>query len=221
MSKIITHITNANGRLDKFLLQIKEAVVLSESYALPILKTKYDIDVVFSDTFHNSISEIHIGGYTYADDFIAINIDSNALIRTTDLFQIICHELCHAARWQYNDEWSTKLIDNMLSEGIATAFEEETATDNNMEPEFFLKTMIERSDEENKKILHILRGQLDKKDYDYNKVFIVGDKKLGLPRWSGYSLGYHLVKKYMAKTSKKVSEIYDSKYSNMCDMVKL
>ena len=66
-------------------------------------------------------------------------------------------------------------------------------------------------DLENKKILEEFRDQLDSKYYDYNTIFFTGNDKL--PRWSGYSLGYYLVKKYLEKTNKKIEDAFADKYA--------
>lgn len=76
---------------------------------------------------------------------------------------------------------------------------------------FFIKTILERTDDENKKILEELRDRLDSNDYDYNAIFFNGNNKL--PRWSGYSLGYYLVKKYLEKTNKKIEDAFTDKYA--------
>ena len=59
-------------------------------------------------------------------------------------------------------------------------------------------------------ILSKLRGQLDLNNHDYQKVFFTGDDEL--PRWSGYSLGFYLVKKYLEKTGKKIEDAFADKY---------
>ncbi len=40
----------------------------------------------------------------------------------------------------------------------------------------------------------------------YDTIFFNGNDDL--PRWSGYSLGYYLVKKYLEKTGKKIEEAF-------------
>ena len=50
-----------------------------------------------------------------------------------------------------------------------------------------------------------------------NKVNILPTEANGnneLPRWSGYSLGYYLVKKYLEKTGKKIEEVFADKYAD-------
>lgn len=124
---------------------------------------------------------------------------------------MLVHELGHAARWGKNDEWMNTLFDGMISEGVATYFGTEYAK-NNSEKQFFTKTILERSNEENERILNELRGNLDDKHYDYNTIFFTGNDKL--PRWSGYSLGYYLVKKYLEKTHKTIEEAFADKYED-------
>ncbi len=215
MKKLQYHIANADTSMDKYISQIENAIDMAEEYAVQKLKPKDGIDIVFNNIGQNTIPEIHIGGRTHNSSYITISLDIDSeKINTGDIFQMLCHELCHAIRWQYNDEWSSSLIDAMIFEGLATAFEEESAKDNNMSLEFFVKTISERPDSVNQEILQILSGQLNSENFDYDKIFYDGDDKLGLPRWSGYSAGYYLVKKYMLEKNKKTSEIFTDKYAD-------
>ena len=122
---------------------------------------------------------------------------------------MLVHELCHAARWGKNNERMTSLFDGIISEGIATYFEAEFIKNRN-ERTIFIQTILDRSDEENEKILDQLRDRLDSNEYDYNAIFFTGNNKL--PRWSGYSLGFYLVKKYLEKTGKTIEEAFADKY---------
>lgn len=76
----------------------------------------------------------------------------------------------------------------------------------------FIKTILERSDEENEKILEKFRSQLDLNYYDYDTIFFNGSNELR--RWAGYSLGYYLVKKYLKKTGKKIEDAFADKYAD-------
>lgn len=143
------------------------------------------------------IPESHIGGHTYADDFVTITFNSRATIKTDDVILTLCHEPCHATRWQYNNEWSSTLLASMVFEGIATAFVENIAQTNTIAFDYFTKVIVKTTDITNERIFSILKDQLASEIYDYTNIFFVGDKNRGLPRWAGYSLGYYLVKKYM------------------------
>ena len=211
MSKINVLLTNANGNFDDIKDAILAAVNEVESYAFSRLKIDWDIDVVVSaNAYSLIIPEDGVGGYTYASDFIVSALDLKSM-SIPHFKEMLAHELGHAARWGKNDEWMNTLFDGMITEGIATYFGTEFAK-NNSEKQFFTKAMLERSDEENERILNELRGNLDDKNYDYQTIFFTGNDKL--PRWSGYSLGYYLVKKYLEKTHKTIEEAFADKYED-------
>lgn len=65
---------------------------------------------------------------------------------------------------------------------------------------------------QNERILEKLRSQLDSNYYDYDTIFFNGSNEL--PRWSGYSLGYYLVRKYLKKTGKKIEDAFADKYAD-------
>ena len=211
MSKINVLFANANGNFDEIKDTILAAVKEVESYAFSRLKIDWDIDVVVSaNAYSIIIPEDGVGGQTFASNFIvsALDLKTMSILRFKEM---LAHELGHAARWGKNDEWMNTLFDGMISEGIATYFGTEFAK-NNSEKQFFTRAMLERSDEENERILNELRGNLDDKNYDYQTIFFTGNDKL--PRWSGYSLGYYLVKNYLEKTHKTIEEAFADKYKD-------
>lgn len=211
MNKINVLFANANGNFDEIKDTILAAVKEVESYVFSRLKIDWDIDVVVArNAYSLIIREDGVGGYTYASDFIVLALDLKNM-SIPRFKEMLVHELGHAARWGKNDEWMNTLFDGMISEGIATYFGTEFAN-NNSEKQFFTKAMLERSDEENERILNELHGNLDDKNYDYQTIFFTGNDKL--PRWSGYSLGYYLVKKYLEKTHKTIEEAFADKYED-------
>ena len=209
MNRLNVFLANSNGNLNKVEKLIKEAVIDAESYVFPKLGISWNIDLMITNhmTFV-LIPEDGVGGRTYWSDLITVCIDEEKMTKPK-LTELLIHELCHAARWGKNDEWINTLFDNIINEGIATYFEAEFARDRN-EKQFFIKTILERSDEENKKILDKLRNQLESNSYDYDMIFFNGDNEL--PRWSGYSLGFYLVKKYLEITGKKIEDAFADKY---------
>ena len=211
MSKIKVLLANSAGEFNETQIDIINAIKEVERYVFSKLKIDWDIDVVLTaNAYSLIIPEDGVGGYTYASNFIvsALDLKSMSIPRFKEM---LVHELCHAARWGKNDEWMNTLFDGMISEGVATYFGTEFAK-NNSEKQFFTKTILERSDEENERILNELRGNLDDKNYDYTTIFFTGNDKL--PRWSGYSLGYYLVKKYLEKTHKTIEEAFADKYKD-------
>ena len=210
MNKINILITEANGNLSDKKETIESAIKTAEKYAFRKLKINWDIDVLVTNRIPMIIPENGVGGYTFSADFIRINIDDEKATENL-ISENVVHELCHAARWGKNDEWIKSLFDGLLFEGLACVLEAEFAN-NNSEKTLFIKTILERSDEENEKILAVVRDKLDSNEYNYDEMFFNGDDKL--PRWSGYSLGYYLAKKYLEKTNKRIEDAFADKYAD-------
>lgn len=211
MNKINVLITRANGNLDSKVETIVKAVKEAECYVFPKLKIDWDIDLLVTNRLYDIIiPEDGVGGHTRTSDFIEFAINEEKATENL-ISEMVAHELCHAARWGKNDEWINSLFDGVINEGIATYFEAEFVKDRT-EKTVFIKTILERSDEENEKILEKLRSQLDSNYYDYDTIFFNGSNEL--PRWSGYSLGYYLVRKYLKKTGKKIEDAFADKYAN-------
>ncbi len=209
MNKVNILITEANGNLSNKKEMINNAVKTAEEYVFPRLKVDWDIDLLVTNRLYDIlIPEDGVGGRTRTSDFIEFAIDDEKATEN-NISEMVVHELCHAARWGKNDEWMNSLLDGIINEGIATYLEADFVSDRK-EKTVFIKTILERTDDENERILEELRKQLDSNQYDYNLVFFNGNDKL--PRWSGYSLGYYLVKKYLEKTGKRIEEAFADKY---------
>ena len=210
MNKINILLTEANGNLSDKREMIKIAVKTAEKYVFPKLKIDWDIDVLVTNRIPMIIPENGAGGYTFSADFIRINIDDKKATKNL-ISEMVAHELCHAARWGKNDDWINSLFDGLIFEGIACVLEADFVK-NRSEKTLFIKTIFERSDDENKKILALIQDRLDSNEYNYNEIFFNGNDEL--PRWSGYSLGYYLVKKYLEKTNKKIEDAFIDKYAD-------
>lgn len=189
---------------------IKSAVKTAEEYVFPKLKIDWDIDVLVTNRIPMIIPENGAGGYTFTADFFRIIINDK---KATDnlISENVVHELCHAARWGRNDEWIKSLFDCLIFEGLACALEAEFVKDKT-EKSLFIKTILDCTDDENKKILALLQDKLDSNEYNYDEFFFNGN--INLPRWAGYSLGYYLVKKYLEKTNKKIEDAFADKYAD-------
>lgn len=208
MNKINILLTGANGNLSDKKEMIEKTVKVAEEYVFPKLKIDWDNDVLVTNRLHDIIiPEDGVGGLTITADFIEFAINQEKATENL-ISEMLVHELCHAARWGKNNELISSLLDGIISEGIATYFEAEFIKNRN-ERTVFIQTILGRSDEENEKILDQLRDRLDSNEYDYNAIFFTGNNKL--PRWSGYSLGFYLVKKYLEKTGKTIEEAFADK----------
>lgn len=210
MSKINLLVTTANGNLLKQEEMIEKSAARAREYAFLRLQIDWDIDMLVTNRLYGIlIPEDGVGGRTIASDFIEFAINGEKATEGL-VAEMMVHELCHAARWGKNDEWIDSLFDGLISEGIATYFEVEFVKEAE-EKTFFIKTVLERSNEENEEILGKLRDKLNSNDYDYNVIFYNGNEDL--PRWAGYSLGYYLVKRYLEKTGKTIEEAFADKYT--------
>lgn len=209
MNKINILLTEANGNLSDKKEMIEKVVEVAEEYVFPKLKIDWDIDVLVTNRLHDIlIPEDGVGGLTITADFIEFAVNQEKATENL-ISEMLVHELCHAARWGKNNERIASLFDGIISEGIATYFEAEFIKNRN-ERTVFIQTILDRSDEENEKILDQIRDRLDSNEYDYYEIFFTGNNKL--PRWSGYSLGFYLVKKYLKKTGKTIEEAFADKY---------
>ena len=210
MHKVNILLTEANGNLSDSREIIIDAVKTAEEYVFPKLKVNWDIDVLVTNRLHDIIiPEDGVGGRARTSDFIEFAINEEKATKNL-ISEMVAHELCHAARWGKNDEWINSLFDGIISEGVATYLEADFVKDRK-EKTVFIKTILERTNDENKKILEELRDQLESNYYDYDTIFFNGNDEL--PRWSGYSLGYYLVKKYLEKTHKKIEDAFADKYA--------
>lgn len=211
MGKINLLLTNANDNLKTFSELISGAVKEAEEYAFLKLKIDWDIDLIVTNHMpFMLIPEDGIGGRTYWHDLITICINEKKLDKAF-ILETFVHELCHAGRWGKNNEWANSLFDGIICEGIATYFEAEFAK-TRPSKQYFIETILARKESENERILKKLRGQLDLSEYDYETIFFNGNNEL--PRWSGYSLGYYFVKKYLEKTGKTIEEAFSDKYAD-------
>lgn len=211
MNKVNLLVTEANGNLSGSKEMIINAVKTAYEYVFSKLKVDWDIDLLVTNRLYDIIiPEDGVGGRTRTSDFIEFAINEEKATKNL-ISEMVAHELCHAARWGKNDEWINSLFDGIISEGVATYLEAEFVKDRK-EKTVFIKTILERTDDKNEKILEKLRNQLDSNYYDYDTIFFDGNDEL--PRWAGYSLGYYLVKKYLEKTNKKIEDAFTDKYAD-------
>jgi len=217
---LIPHIANANNKLDKHISKIENAIRRTEEIVVPKLGIEQQVDIVFDTMTDIVIPEDGVGGYTHAPDYVRMSIDTSIdVVREDVIFDILTHELTHVARWQRGHEHNYVLFDLMINEGLAIRVEQEIMKESGVDnPQFFLKVVSARSDEENEKIMEILKDQLNSKDYDYHMIFRKGNNEL--PRWAGYSLGFYLVKKYQKLTGKPIFEIINDSYSEFRKVLK-
>jgi len=131
------------------------------------------------------IRETGESGFTESSDFIRLGIDPDRTDKSVKnvVPSTIYHEICHAAR-QRKLDFSRTLLDAVISEGLATAFEEK------MFPRFVAPWGI-YSKLEIDKLLKIFDGHRTDRSYNYFEWFQGMGK---LPRWLGYKVGAYLIR---------------------------
>ena len=155
------------------------------------------------------IPEDGVGGKTYASDFVILAISQKS-VTVAKASEMLVHELAHAVRWGKNSEWSKDLFCELVSEGLAVNVEAEFAKMCS-ERTFFLEAVLERSEDENRRLFQKLRPEFATEKYDYDSIFFGGDE---WPRWAGYSVGHYIVKKYLKKTGKDIFDVIGDLYED-------
>lgn len=195
MNKVNLFITEANHNLSAYKDMIEESVKIAEEYAFPKLKIDWDIDMI-ACFVPKSVSENSdcVSGHTYEKNLIVLNIEEE--FKEYEISEVLVHELCHAVRWEKNDEWINNLFDLLIFEGLAVNFAADFIK-NHKKCQNYMSVILNRADSDNEKIYDLTKNRLDGNNYDYEKIFIGdGDK---MPYWAGYSLGYYLVKNILRK----------------------
>lgn len=193
MNSIKLHIANASGSLDAHLNVIKNAFKDASVSADRFLRAD-KIDILIIDAPYNTIPELGVGGYTPSSNVVYINIDSSKEILEKDLYMGMLHEIHHAIRWR-DPGYGTTLKEALLTEGLATLFEEECSG----ETPIYATVKITKD--------QILKAskELNNKKYNHIEWFITGNKDI--PRWFGYTYGYQLAKSASNTLKKPASEL--------------
>jgi len=200
------HILKATGRLNPFIEQIETEFnnsVNQISKLIPI----FDVDVVVYDYPYMAIPELGIGAETKSQYLINIYIDPEFPKLSDSISKgfkgTLAHELHHALRSKTINSFQN-LLGALISEGLADHFEMEI---NNNLPNLWDKTLNEEDLEKFKKLAE---EQYFNENYSYSDWFYGSSKDI--PRWTGYSLGFYLVEKYLKNhPNQKTSDLYNVK----------
>ncbi len=167
-----------------------------------------DVDIVFYYNPGATFSEDEIGGiggFTPNAHTVLISLNpkhanfKNSL-KNQLLFTLV-HELHHTIRWQKPVEGDT-LLEAMIFEGLADHFVQEVTGRKRPSP-----WSLALTSEQKKVFLKKAREEWDKPTYD-NNLWFFGSRPDVIPRWTGYTLGYDLVARYLNKNpDKKASSL--------------
>lgn len=199
------YILNASGKLTAYLKEIEDIFNKTVDKVLEKIPLS-NVDVVICESAYGIIPELGIGGNAYEPNAVYISLDSkfpNFVDKTLkeELSRTIVHELNHAMRSQAIGYGET-LLKALISEGLADHFDMEI---NNKGPHLWDVVLnagqIRKMKEKAKK-------EYNNKNYNHQEWFF-GSKEKGIPRWTGYTLGFNLVAEYLKKNpNKKPSQLH-------------
>jgi uncharacterized protein YjaZ len=199
------HIMKASGRLANF----EPKLIASFNEVEKRIEGKIllpNLDVVIVDNPNNVIPEIGIVGYAITANLVYINIDPDSSYFQThvseEVISHLTHELHHCVRMNTIGYGKT-LLDAIVSEGLADHFDIEI----NAHKANLWSTAL--TEEQMKEELAKAALEFDSVSYDHTAWFF-GSEEKNIPRWTGYSLGFELVRKYMEKSGKTAAELFDA-----------
>ncbi len=187
------HVLTGSGRLSAHAARIRSQVRAAAGASLAQLPLEGEVDLVVRDDPRRVIPEVGIGGF--APDghtvFVALDPDHEkfewALER--ELFPTLAHELHHVARHQASMLGHT-LFEALVNEGLADHFSIEAT---GVEPPPWAVALT--ADQTGTMVARA-REEYDYPRYNHSAWFF-GSDELGIPRWTGYSLGFQLVGEYL------------------------
>jgi hypothetical protein len=150
------------------------------------------VEIRISAGSEGAIREIGFGGRAQAGEVVYLTFDPSsphlAPSLTTSLFPLLAHELHHIAR-QRTVGYGSDLLGAMASEGLADHFSVQVAGGT---PPIWATAL---STAELDRLLEASRPHWFDGGYDHEAWFF-GDGS-GIPRWTGYSLGWAIVDRFL------------------------
>lgn len=189
--------------LDQYKASI-ESLISGVNLEIQKLMPIKDVLIRVSVNRNQSIPEIGIGGFNPSPNEVLIFIDPNfnnlKNSLEMELAAMISHEMHHAKR-RRSVGYGNTLLQAVISEGLADHFSiEVTGIDtprwSNVFQDDQLETWIDTASQ-----------TWNDSPYDHSSWFFGSNS---IPRWTGYSIGYDLVEKYLAANpDKKPSTLFD------------
>ncbi|WP_226342565.1 DUF2268 domain-containing putative Zn-dependent protease [Deinococcus sp. AJ005] len=186
------HVMNAGGHLSPTLENEVREVALA-ALTRQATRLKLDgVDVAVSVSPWG-LPETGIFGYAPLDHLVQITLDpynpNFAASWRTELPATAAHELHHARRWQ-GPGYGQTLLEVLVSEGLAQANE---LDERGGQPPPYARAQVDLDS-----LWVRTLPLLNRSDHSFEAWFY-GSEAEGLPRWSGYSLGYELVRRHLVR----------------------
>lgn len=207
MNNINIHILNSSGSLTPFKKDIESIGKASIKMIVDLIPVR-DVDIVLYADPKSTIPHLGIGAHTYNYNLIFITFDHKHknlqyFIRY-DLDRTLAHELHHTLRMKYHN-YGKNLLDAMIFEGLADHFDIELTK---KKPQRWDTALT------NKQLIDFhkkAKNEYYNKKYNHDAWFF-GSKEKKFLKWTAYTLGFDLVRKYLeSHPSKKASTLYRTK----------
>lgn len=142
--------------------------------------------------FPGADNAVLFGGITAFATYYTMHlfIDLRSYTRAS-LKQTIAHEWNHLVFYRYHPEYHYSLCEHMTMEGLAEVFREEVLGG---QPAPWALALTKK---EIQKQLRLLKPKLNRKSMKLYRAVFFGNKEY--KRWTGYSIGYRLVKEFREK----------------------
>ncbi|MHB0953126.1 MAG: DUF2268 domain-containing putative Zn-dependent protease [Allorhizobium sp.] len=188
------HFLEAEGSLAPWrsvLQQQADSIVARIGEIVPSRFHRHAVDVVIQYLPDEAIPELGIGGSCFRRGLVTINLDPEAAdfekhLNLGFFSRTLAHELHHAMRWAACG-YGFSLGEALVSEGLADVFSE-IVTGLSAPPWSNALIVADWS-----AIIDQAENELDAHDYDHAAWFFGSGE---LPRWAGYTIGYHLARLY-------------------------
>jgi uncharacterized protein YjaZ len=162
------------------------------------------VDVMIVENPSWTIPNVGLGGYSPTPNLVQIWLDPNVPDfkhnLEHELAPTLAHELHHAIRW-HNPGYGQTLLEAMVTEGLAQAFE--ISFRDGQVPYYAILQNPSRMDE----LMDLARLKFHNAPYDHNGWFF-GNETRGIPNWAGYALGFEIVKQYLEKANTTAGKAY-------------
>lgn len=193
---INTHILTASKAVEPYAAELRTIAESAVKAAKKLLPIK-EVDVVFYDNPGATFTEDElggIGGFTPNAHTVLVSLNPRHShfkdsLKNELLFMLI-HELHHTIRWQKQVEVDT-LLEALIFEGLADHFAMEIT--GRKKPTIYSSALTR---EQKEFFLKKASEEWNKPTYNHNEWFY-GSKPESIPRWTGYTLGFDLVAKYL------------------------
>lgn len=188
------YVLTSSGRLKPFKREIDKIINQTINFVQKKFLLYNNIEIIVSDKMDNGSRELVVTGFTPNPYTIFIYLDTKhkkfKKIFPTELKRAVLHEYYHAIRQKVFGHDHT-LFEAIVSEGLAEYFEAEFSDG---KPSFSARSLHNKKQKEIRILLQRAKKEFDR--YSYDEWFF-GSKTKKIPGWTGYALGYDLIKKYL------------------------